>query len=123
MEGDGVRVEQRVQDGREGGGKMEDDLKEAERGGVETEVSVGHDRTLLLKLGEEVDRLTPEHEVTSDASEEAGAGVVPKQTGGARGGATEGGCADRSERRVVAVAGGGERWPLMGLTAGAGQAG
>ncbi|WP_413770415.1 hypothetical protein, partial [Vibrio vulnificus] len=55
--------------------QLQDDLKEAERARLETESHLGHDRTLLLTLGEELDRLTPEQEITSAAAEEAAAAL------------------------------------------------
>jgi chromosome segregation protein len=59
---------------------LQDDLKEAERARLETESHLGHDRTLLLTLGEELDMLTPEQEVTSAAAEEAAAALEESET-------------------------------------------
>ncbi|MXR29776.1 chromosome segregation protein SMC [Pseudomonas sp. PICF6] len=73
--GDIARVEQSIQHGQQRLRQLQDDLKEAERARLETESHLGHDRTLLLTLGEELDRLTPEQELTSAAAEEAAAAL------------------------------------------------
>ena len=72
--GDIARVEQSIQHGQQRLRQLQDDLKEAERARLETESHLGHDRTLLLTLGEELDMLTPEQEITSAAAEEAAVG-------------------------------------------------
>ena len=69
--GDIARVEQSIQHGQQRLRQLQDDLKEAERARLETESHLGHDRTLLLTLGEELDMLTPEQEITDAAAEEA----------------------------------------------------
>ncbi len=73
--GDIARVEQSIQHGQQRLRQLQDDLKEAERARLETESHLGHDRTLLLTLGEELDMLSPEQEITSAAAEEAAAAL------------------------------------------------
>ena len=46
---------------------------EAERARLETESHLGHDRTLLATLGEELAMLEPEQELTAAAAEESAA--------------------------------------------------
>ncbi|WP_372867791.1 chromosome segregation protein SMC, partial [Pseudomonas sp.] len=69
--GDIARVEQSIQHGQQRLRQLQDDLREAERARLETESHLGHDRTLLATLGEELAMLEPEQELTSAAAEEA----------------------------------------------------
>ncbi len=78
--GDIARVEQSIQHGQQRLRQLQDDLKEAERARLETESHLGHDRTLLLTLGEELDMLIPEQEVTSAAAEEAAAALEDSES-------------------------------------------
>nr|WP_215729648.1 chromosome segregation protein SMC [Pseudomonas iridis] len=78
--GDIARVEQSIQHGQQRLRQLQDDLKEAERARLETESHLGHDRTLLLTLGEELDMLTPEQEITSAAAEEAAAALEDSES-------------------------------------------
>ena len=71
--GDIARIEQSIQHGQQRLRQLQDDLKEAERSRQETESHLGHDRTLLATLGEELEMLEPEQEMTLAASEEAAA--------------------------------------------------
>ncbi|PWY48599.1 chromosome segregation protein SMC [Pseudomonas sp. RW409] len=73
--GDIARVEQSIQHGQQRLRQLQDDLREAERARQETESHLGHDRTLLATLGEELEMLEPEQEVTSAAAEEAAAAL------------------------------------------------
>lgn len=68
--GDIARVEQSIQHGQQRLRQLQDDLNEAERARLETESHLGHDRTLLATLGEELAMLEPEQELTSAAAEE-----------------------------------------------------
>ena len=54
---------------------MQDDLREAEKARLETESHLGHDRTLLATLGEELEMLLPEQEMTAAAAEESAASL------------------------------------------------
>ncbi|WP_068830672.1 chromosome segregation protein SMC [Pseudomonas sp. BMS12] len=71
--GDIARVEQSIQHGQQRLRQLQDDLNEAERARQETESHLGHDRTLLATLGEELAMLEPEQELTSAAAEESAA--------------------------------------------------
>ncbi|AYC32607.1 chromosome segregation protein SMC [Pseudomonas cavernae] len=71
--GDIARVEQSIQHGQQRLRQLQDDLNEAERARLETESHLGHDRTLLATLGEELDMLVPEQEMSAAAAEEASA--------------------------------------------------
>lgn len=73
--GDIARVEQSIQHGQQRLRQLQDDLKEAEQSRQETESHLGHDRTLLATLGEELDMLEPEQEMVSAAAEEAAAAL------------------------------------------------
>ncbi|MFJ3485840.1 chromosome segregation protein SMC [Pseudomonas sp. NPDC090202] len=73
--GDIARVEQSIQHGQQRLRQLQDDLREAERARQETESHLGHDRTLLATLGEELEMLEPEQEMTLAASEESAAGL------------------------------------------------
>ena len=73
--GDIARVEQSIQHGQQRLRQLQDDLREAERSRLETESHLGHDRTLLATLGEELAMLEPEQALTSAAAEEAGAAL------------------------------------------------
>jgi chromosome segregation protein len=73
--GDIARVEQSIQHGQQRLRQLQDDLNEAERARLETESHLGHDRTLLATLGEELAALEPEQEVTNAAAEEAAAAL------------------------------------------------
>lgn len=69
--GDIARVEQSIQHGQQRLRQLQDDLREAEKSRQETESHLGHDRTLLATLGEELERLAPEQEISAAAAEEA----------------------------------------------------
>jgi len=71
--GDIARVEQSIQHGQQRLRQLQDDLREAERARLETESHLGHDRTLLATLGEELEMLLPEQELTAAAAEESAA--------------------------------------------------
>jgi chromosome segregation protein len=73
--GDIARVEQSIQHGQQRLRQLQDDLNEAERARLETESHLGHDRTLLATLGEELAMLEPEQELTSAAAEESAAAL------------------------------------------------
>ncbi|KFE55712.1 chromosome segregation protein SMC [Pseudomonas syringae] len=73
--GDIARVEQSIQHGQQRLRQLQDDLREAERARQETESHLGHDRTLLATLGEELEMLEPEQELTSAAAEESAASL------------------------------------------------
>lgn len=73
--GDIARVEQSIQHGQQRLRQLQDDLNEAERARLETESHLGHDRTLLATLGEELVMLEPEQELTAAAAEESAAGL------------------------------------------------
>lgn len=73
--GDIARVEQSIQHGQQRIRQLQDDLNEAERARLETESHLGHDRTLLATLGEELAALEPEQEITNAAAEEAAAAL------------------------------------------------
>lgn len=65
------RVEQSIQHGQQRLRQLQEDLREAERARQETESHLGHDRTLLAGLDEELAMLEPEQEVSVAAAEEA----------------------------------------------------
>ena len=71
--GDIARVEQSIQHGQQRLRQLQDDLRDAEQARLETESHLGHDRTLLATLGEELAMLEPEQELASASAEEAGA--------------------------------------------------
>ncbi len=71
--GDIARVEQSIQHGQQRLRQLQDDLREAERARLETESHLGHDRTLLATLGEELAMLEPEQAEAGAAAEEAAA--------------------------------------------------
>ncbi|MBD9577957.1 chromosome segregation protein SMC [Pseudomonas sp. PDM23] len=73
--GDIARVEQSIQHGQQRLRQLQDDLREAEKTRQETESHLGHDRTLLATLGEELERLAPEQEISAAAAEEATVGL------------------------------------------------
>ncbi|MBH3428600.1 chromosome segregation protein SMC [Pseudomonas alkylphenolica] len=73
--GDIARVEQSIQHGQQRLRQLQDDLKEAERSRLETESHLGHDRTLLATLGEELELIEPEQAMTLAAAEESAAGL------------------------------------------------
>ncbi|BCJ06044.1 chromosome partition protein Smc [Pseudomonas sp. RtIB026] len=79
--GDIARVEQSIQHGQQRLRQLHDDLKEAERSRLETESHLGHDRTLLATLGEELTMLEPEQELTLAAAEEAAATLEEAEQG------------------------------------------
>nr|WP_314875736.1 chromosome segregation protein SMC [uncultured Pseudomonas sp.] len=79
--GDIARVEQSIQHGQQRLRQLQDDLKEAERTRLETESHLGHDRTLLATLGEELEQLEPEQEITLAAAEEAAAVLEEAELG------------------------------------------
>ena len=78
--GDIARIEQSIQHGQQRLRQLQDDLNEAERARLETESHLGHDRTLLATLGEELAMLEPEQEMTAAAAEESAAGLEESET-------------------------------------------
>jgi len=78
--GDIARIEQSIQHGQQRLRQLQDDLREAERARLETESHLGHDRTLLATLGEELEMLEPEQEMTSAAAEESAASLEDAET-------------------------------------------
>jgi len=78
--GDIARVEQSIQHGQQRLRQLQDDLREAERARLETESHLGHDRTLLATLGEELAMLEPEQELTAAAAEEAAAALEESES-------------------------------------------
>ncbi|MHA6493423.1 chromosome segregation protein SMC [Pseudomonas borbori] len=78
--GDIARVEQSIQHGQQRLRQLQDDLREAERARLETESHLGHDRTLLVTLGEELAMLEPEQELSAAAAEESAAGLEESET-------------------------------------------
>ncbi|SDJ00437.1 condensin subunit Smc [Pseudomonas flavescens] len=79
--GDIARVEQSIQHGQQRLRQLQDDLREAERARLETESHLGHDRTLLATLGEELAMLEPEQELTAATAEESAAALEEAETG------------------------------------------
>lgn len=79
--GDIARVEQSIQHGQQRLRQLQDDLREAEQARQETESHLGHDRTLLATLGEELEMLEPEQELTNAAAEEAAAALEESELG------------------------------------------
>ncbi|MBJ9977746.1 chromosome segregation protein SMC [Pseudomonas sp. S75] len=79
--GDIARVEQSIQHGQQRLRQLQDDLKEAERTRLETESHLGHDRTLLATLGEELTMLEPEQDMTLAAAEESAATLEEAEQG------------------------------------------
>ncbi len=79
--GDIARVEQSIQHGQQRLRQLQDDLRDAERARQETESHLGHDRTLLATLGEELEMLAPEQEISAAAAEEAAAQLEEAETG------------------------------------------
>src|SRR5690606_36822006 len=79
--GDIARVEQSIQHGQQRLRQMQDDLREAERQREETESHLGHDRTLLATLDEELAMLEPEQEGSIAAAEEAAAALEETEAG------------------------------------------
>ncbi|WP_421684440.1 chromosome segregation protein SMC [Stutzerimonas urumqiensis] len=73
--GDIARVEQSIQHGQQRLRQLQDDLREAERARLETESHLGHDRTLLATLGEELALLEPEQAEVAAIEEEAAASL------------------------------------------------
>ncbi|RRV11400.1 chromosome segregation protein SMC [Stutzerimonas xanthomarina] len=69
--GDIARVEQSIQHGQQRLRQLQDDLREAEQARLETESHLGHDRTLLATLGEELAMIEPEQELSGAAAEES----------------------------------------------------
>ncbi|MFV0926755.1 chromosome segregation protein SMC [Pseudomonas palmensis] len=78
--GDIARVEQNIQHGQQRLRQLQDDFKEAERARLETESHLGHDRTLLATLGEELEMIEPEQELSLAAAEEAAATLEEAET-------------------------------------------
>ena len=78
--GDIARIEQSIQHGQQRLRQLQDDLNEAERARLETDSHLGHDRTLLATLGEELAMLEPEQELTAAAAEESAAGLEESET-------------------------------------------
>ena len=79
--GDIARVEQSIQHGQQRLRQLQDDLKEAERTRLETESHLGHDRTLLATLSEELEMLEPEQDITLANAEEAAATLEEAELG------------------------------------------
>ncbi|WAF87770.1 chromosome segregation protein SMC [Metapseudomonas otitidis] len=79
--GDIARVEQSIQHGQQRQRQLQDDLRDAERARQETESHLGHDRTLLATLVEEMDMLIPEQELSAAAAEEASAQLEEAEAG------------------------------------------
>ena len=79
--GDIARVEQSIQHGQQRLRQLQDDFKEAERTRLETESHLGHDRTLLATLAEELEMLEPEQELTLASAEEAAATLEDAEQG------------------------------------------
>ncbi|WP_100634370.1 chromosome segregation protein SMC [Pseudomonas qingdaonensis] len=78
--GDIARVEQNIQHGQQRLRQLQDDFKEAERARLETESHLGHDRTLLATLGEELEMIEPEQDLSLAAAEEAAATLEEAET-------------------------------------------
>jgi len=78
--GDIARVEQSIQHGQQRLRQLQDDLREAEQARLETESHLGHDRTLLATLGEELAMLEPEQELADAAAEETAAQLEEAET-------------------------------------------
>ncbi|MDB6145389.1 MAG: smc, partial [Pseudomonas sp.] len=78
--GDIGRIEQSIQHGQQRLRQLQDDLREAERSRQETESHLGHDRTLLATLGEELDMLGPEQDITLAAAEESAAALEESES-------------------------------------------
>ncbi|RRV12089.1 chromosome segregation protein SMC [Pseudomonas saudiphocaensis] len=78
--GDIARVEQSIQHGQQRLRQLQDDLREAEQARLETESHLGHDRTLLATLGEELAMLEPEQELAGAAAEETAAQLEEAET-------------------------------------------
>lgn len=78
--GDIARVEQSIQHGQQRLRQLQDDLREAEQARLETESHLGHDRTLLATLGEELAMLEPERDVAGAAAEETAAQLEEAET-------------------------------------------
>ncbi|MER2099596.1 MAG: chromosome segregation protein SMC, partial [Pseudomonas qingdaonensis] len=78
--GDIARVEQNIQHGQQRLRQLQDDFKEAERARLETESHLGHDRNLLATLGEELEMIEPEQELSLAAAEEAAATLEEAET-------------------------------------------
>ena len=78
--GDIARVEQNIQHGQQRLRQLQDDFQEAERARLEIESHLGHDRTLLATLGEELEMLEPEQAISSAAAEEAAAALEEAET-------------------------------------------
>ena len=78
--GDIARVEQSIQHGQQRLRQLQDDLREAEQARLETESHLGHDRTLLATLGEELAMLEPEQDIAGAAAEETAAQLEEAET-------------------------------------------
>ena len=78
--GDIARVEQSIQHGQQRLRQLQDDLREAEQARLETESHLGHDRTLLATLGEELAMLEPEQDTAGAAAEETAAQLEEAET-------------------------------------------
>ena len=78
--GDIARIEQSIQHGQQRLRQLQDDLNEAERSRLETESHLGHDRTLLATLAEELEMLLPEQELSTAAAEESAAMLEESET-------------------------------------------
>ncbi|TBV11581.1 chromosome segregation protein SMC [Stutzerimonas kirkiae] len=73
--GDIARVEQSIQHGQQRLRQLQDDLREAEQARQEAERHLGHDRSVLAGLDEELAMLEPEQALSGAAAEEAAAGL------------------------------------------------
>ncbi len=78
--GDIARVEQSIQHGQQRLRQLQDDLREAEQARLETESHLGHDRTLLATLCEELAMLEPEQDIAGAAAEESAAQLEEAET-------------------------------------------
>ncbi len=78
--GDIARIEQSIQHAQQRLRQLQDDLRDAETARLETESHLGHDRTLLATLGEELEMLAPEQESSAAAAEEATASLEEAET-------------------------------------------
>ena len=78
--GDIARVEQSIQHAQQRLRQLQDDMRDAETARLETESHLGHDRTLLATLGEELQTLAPEQESSAAVAEETSAGLEEAET-------------------------------------------
>ena len=78
--GDIARVEQSIQHGQQRLRQLQNDLREAEQARLEAESHLGHDRTLLATLAQELAMLEPEQELAAAAAEETAAELETAET-------------------------------------------